>query len=167
MAMNSLKDLFAAQLHLLYDAELQLIAAMPKIIIRASTEALKAELEKHLVETHIHVTRLELIATEMRIRNLGRESKGMKGILEEADDLLAPKSAPEILDAAIIAVCERIENYEIAGYGTALAFSEVIGNEISTKYLHQTLCEERSAGRIFVNIGAASVNEAADDVASY
>jgi len=163
MSLLQLNDLFVEQLHTLFDLENQLIIGLPKIIARVSSAKLRNALEAHLVETHIHLQRLELICSEFRMRNVGHPCKGMKGILEESEDLIALKSTPTVLDAAIILVCDRIESYEIASYANALAIAELLGSEIAAKYLHRTLAEERVASRMLVNIATESVNEDADN----
>ena len=167
MNLKSLKDLLIDELHNLLDAEKQLTVILPKILARASSEEIKNLLEAHLIDTHNHVTRLELISTELRVYELGHLCKGMKGILDEAEDVLAARGDSAVVDAAIVAICERIESYEIARYASALGFAELLGSEVMAKYLHQTLAEERTAHRAFVNIAAESVNEKADDVANF
>ncbi len=166
MSLIQLNDLFLEQLHTLVDAESQLVVGLPKIISRVTSAKLRSALEAHLVETHVHVQRLQLICTEFRMRIVGRSCKGMQGILEEFDEFAAFKSMPTILDAAIIAVCDRIEGYEIASYANALAIAELLGSEIAAKYLSRTLAEERMASRLLVSIALGSVNEAADNTES-
>ena len=163
MGLIQLNDLFVEQLHCLYDAEKQLIIGLPKIIARITSAKLRGAIEAHLVETHIHLQRLELVCAEFRVRSAGRPCKGMNGILKEPEDFLTAKSTRAVLDAAIIAVCDRIESYEVASYASALAISELLGSEIASRYLHQTLAEERVASRMLVNIAIGSVNEAADN----
>ncbi len=166
MGLIQLNDLFVEQLHCLYDAEKRQLVSLPAISRCVTSPKLRGAIEAHFRETEIHVQRLELVCAELRIRNLGRPSKGMKGILAEADDFLTTKSTPAVLDAAIVAVCDRIESYEIACYAGALAIAELLGSEIASRNFQQTLAEERVAARGLVNIAMGSVNEAADNYES-
>jgi ferritin-like metal-binding protein YciE len=122
MKIDSLLKLWVHELKDLYSAEKQLVKALPKMIEAASNPELKAALGEHLEETKGHVARLESIFKKDGSAPGGHHCKGMEGLLMEGDDLIKDATDPEVRDAGIISSCQRVEHYEIAGYGTAAAF---------------------------------------------
>lgn len=145
MKENTFHGLFVDQLRDLYDAEQQITQALPAVIEAASSEDLHKALEHHLEVTHGHVERLERIFSDLGETPTGKSCKGMEGLLEEADEH-GKELAPGVLrDAIIIAGAQRIEHYEIAGYGTAKAWAEELDLEEAVDLLDETLDEEVEA----------------------
>src|SRR5215475_4255978 len=123
MKPNSLQELYVEQLRDLYDAEQQIIKALPEMIDGATSEELKQALTEHLNVTKAQAKRLEQIFTEMGEKPKGEKCQGMKGVLEEGSDLVDGIDNAEVRDAAIIASAQRVEHYEMAGYGTARTYA--------------------------------------------
>lgn len=140
--MKNLQDLFEHQLKDLYSAESQLIKAMPKMQKKAKDEKLKQALEKHLEETKEQKNRLKEVCSELGIKPTGEECKAMKGLIEEAESFLKEKADDDVMDAGIIAEAQRIEHYEISGYGTAVRYAQELGHKEIAKKLKLTLDEE-------------------------
>jgi ferritin-like metal-binding protein YciE len=140
--LNTLHDLFIEQLKDLYSAETQLIKALPKMAKAASWEKLKAGFEKHLGQTKVHAERLEEIMTELDESPKGKTCKAMKGLIEEGEEAIKENAEVSVKDAALIAAAQRVEHYEIAGYGTVRTYAEVLGHSGIAKILQKTLDEE-------------------------
>src|SRR3954466_3542431 len=121
MGFNSLSDVFEDQLADLYDAEKQLLEALPKVAAAASSEELRTAFQTHLEETRGHVQRLEAIFADLGLAGSMERCKGMGGLIAEGDKVVQGTGDPFAKDAALIAAAQRIEHYEIAGYGTARA----------------------------------------------
>ena len=160
MKLKSLDDLLVKELRDLYSAEKQLIKALPKMISAVTDPSLKAGLESHLEETRGQVSRLESIQETLGVKLTGHKCAAMEGLLKEGAELLEEESVPEVLDAAIIGACQRVEHYEIAGYGTARAFAEALGQKEIASTLPLTLDDEGRAHKT-LNIAARTVNELA------
>ncbi len=143
--MKNLKDLFEHQLKDLYSAESQLIKALPKMQKKANDEKLKKSIEKHLEETKEHKERIKEICEELGIKPTGEECKAMKGLIEEAEHFLEEDADEEVRDAGIIAEAQRVEHYEISGYGTVVRYAKELGHENIAKKLQKTLDEEYKA----------------------
>lgn len=140
--MKNLKDLFEHQLKDLYSAESQLIKALPKMQKKANDEKLKKAIEKHLEETKEHKERIKEVCEELGIKPTGEECKAMKGLIEEAEHFLEEDAEEEVRDAGIIAEAQRVEHYEISGYGTVIRFAKELGHDKIAKKLQKTLDEE-------------------------
>ncbi|MGB8704379.1 MAG: ferritin-like domain-containing protein [Gillisia sp.] len=159
--MKRLEDLFEHQLKDLYNAESQLIKALPDLIKNSHDSKLKKAFEDHLEETKNHKKRLEEICEELDITPSGEECKAMKGIVEEASSWLKEKADKEVMDAGIIAEAQRAEHYEISGYGTLVRYAKELGhNEIATK-LQKTLDEEYHADDLLTEMAEDRLNEKA------
>lgn len=155
---NSLNDLFVEQLQDLYDAEQRITQALPKMMDAAHSAALKQAFESHLRETRGHVTRLETI-----FRQIGAETKretclAMKGLIEEGEEMVKAKGDPNVKDAALIAAAQRVEHYEMAGYGTARTFAIQLGHQEAAGLLQQTLQEEKAADEKLNTVAESQVN---------
>jgi ferritin-like metal-binding protein YciE len=155
---NSFQDLFVDQLEDLYDAEQRLTQALPKMADAASSSQLKQAVQHHLTETQGHVARLETI-----FRQIGRDpkretSQAMKGLILEGEEMVDAKGDSTIKDAALIAAAQRVEHYEIAGYGTARSFALRLGRTEAANLLQQTLEEEKAADQKLNQIAEGSVN---------
>ena len=159
--MKNLQDLFEHQLKDLYSAESQLIKAMPKMQKKASDEKLKQALEKHLEETKEQKNRLKEVCSELGIKPTGEECKAMKGLIEEAESFLKEKADDDVRDAVIIAEAQRIEHYEISGYGTAVRFAKELGHKEIAKKLQQTLDEEYKTDTDLTKMAESRLNREA------
>jgi ferritin-like metal-binding protein YciE len=161
LELNSFEDLFVSQIEDLYDAEKRLTTALPKMAAAANDPQLRAAFTNHLKETQVQVERLEQV-----FQQIGREAKAeacqaMKGLVEEGAQVIDAKGDPAVKDAALIAAAQRVEHYEMAGYGTARAFAQRLGHTNAVRLLSQTYEEEFAADKKLSQIAEASVNPAA------
>ena len=143
MKVESLQDLYAEQLRDLYDAENQLIKALPKMAKAASTPELRNAFEEHLDQTRGHAQRIETIFEGMGEKAKGQKCKAMEGLVKEGSEVIEEDMPKGVKDAALIAAAQRVEHYEIAGYGTVRAIAEVLGENEHVSLLEQTLEEEK------------------------
>lgn len=140
--MKNLQELFIHELKDLYSAEKQLIEALPKMAQAASTPELKRGFEAHLEQTKTHAQRIEQIFDEFGRKPGGVKCKGMEGLIKEGQEVIKEDADPAVKDAALIAAAQRVEHYEMAGYGTARTFAKHLGNNTAAQLLQQTLDEE-------------------------
>ena len=145
MKIESLRDLYVEQLKDLYNAEQQLIKALPKMAKAASSEELRAAFESHLEETRQHAQRIETIFEQMGEKARGKKCKAMEGLVAEGGEVIEEDMENSIKDAALIAAAQRVEHYEIAGYGCVRAYATKLGDENAATLLSQTLDEEKEA----------------------
>jgi ferritin-like metal-binding protein YciE len=145
MKSSSLQDLFVIELSDLYDAEHQLVKALPKMAKASSAETLRGAFEEHLEKTKEHAGRIERIFADLDMPANREKCKGMQGLISEANDLLKKKLNPEVQDAGIIAAAQRVEHYEIAAYGCLRTYAELLQNRQAVDLLEQTLQEEKDA----------------------
>jgi len=145
MKPSSLQELYIEQLRDLYDAENQIIKALPDMIEAASSPELKEALNEHLEVTKTQASRLEQIFSKLGEKPKGDKCKGMQGVLQEGSDLVEDIDDTNVRDAAIIASAQRVEHYEMAGYGTARTFATLLGEDDASTLLEQTLDEEKEA----------------------
>ena len=146
MKAHSLRELFIEELRDLYDAENQLTKALPKMAENSSSSELRQAFEEHLEQTRNHVSRLEKIFADLGEKAKAEKCKGMEGLIKEGSDLLKEDDFdPEVKDAAIIGAAQRVEHYEIAGYGTVRTFAELLGEDEAVSLLEETLDEEKEA----------------------
>jgi ferritin-like metal-binding protein YciE len=158
MSLASLQDLYLDQIRDLYSAERQIIDALPKMIEAASHAQLGDGFSKHLEQTRQHAQRLEEIGDRMREKVSGKKCKGMEGLLEEGKELLKGGGEPAVIDAALIAAAQRIEHYEIAGYGCARTYAEALGLQDDVSALQRTLDEEAETDRRLTKLAVSLVN---------
>jgi len=142
MRMTSLQDLYVDQVQDLYSAENQLVQALPKMAKAAYTDALRQGFLEHLEQTRNHVNRLEQIFTRMGTRAGGKTCEGMQGLIQEGEEAIALEGDPAVRDAALIAAAQRVEHYEIAGYGTVRTYAKQLGFGDDKSLLQKTLDEE-------------------------
>jgi ferritin-like metal-binding protein YciE len=168
--LNTLKDLFESELRDVYDAEKQILKALPKIIKAVTDEQLRDALSAHLTETRGHVTRLEQAFESLDLKPKGKHCAGMAGILEEGGDLLEEDGDEAVLDAAFIAGCQRVEHYEITAYGCLMAWANLLGYRDAVYLLKANEQEEKAAdvklsksAESAVNQQAASAGTESDD----
>ena len=143
--MKTLEDLFEHQLKDLYSAESQLIEALPKVAKKANDSKLKEAFENHLEETKGHKKRLEEICDTLNISATGETCKAMKGLIKETESFMDETDDNEVMDAGLIAEAQRVEHYEISGYGTAVRYAKELGHDDIASKLQKTLDEEYDA----------------------
>ncbi len=155
---NSLNDLFVNQIEDLYDAENRLTKALPKMAEASNSSQLRQAFQQHLTETQGHVSRLETIFRELNIEPKRETCEAMKGLIAEGEEMISAKGDPEVKDAALIAAGQRVEHYEMSGYGTARTFAQRLGMTQAANLLQQTLNEEAAADKKLTAIAESSVN---------
>jgi ferritin-like metal-binding protein YciE len=142
---KNLEDLFYHELQVLWSAENLILEALPKMIERAKNEGLRNLLAAHQAETDQHKVALEMICKQLGIDPQGDFNPGIKGILEEGEKVMAKDATDEGMDAALIAGAQKVEHYEISGYGSAAHYAEMLGHDAIGKRLRLTLEEEQQA----------------------
>src|ERR1700727_431372 len=145
MAQESLKKLYIDELRDLYNAETQLVKALPKMAKASSNDQLREAFENHLRETSEHVSRLEQIFEQLEEKASGKKCLGMEGLVKEGTETMKEDYEEAVKDAAIIGAAQRVEHYEIAGYGTVKALAELLGEDEHLSLIEQTLEEEKQA----------------------
>jgi len=161
MKLKSMDQLFLHALRDLYSAENQLLKALPKLAHAADEPALSEAFEAHLEQTRGQVERLEQIFSRLGARAKGKKCKAMEGLIDEAKELLKERADADVLDAALIAAAQKVEHYEIAGYGCARAFARMLGDEEAAQLLQQTLDEEGETDRQLTELAETMVNRRA------
>ena len=156
--MATLDDLYTDLLKDLYSAEKQLVKALPKMAKHAQSRDLQNAFQEHLRQTEGQVDRIERIFSEMGGSPRGKKCVGMEGLIEEGNELLQEDVDPDVLDAGLIAAAQKVEHYEIAGYGTARAWAERLGYDSAVRLLQQTLEEESAANEKLTKIAESHVN---------
>jgi ferritin-like metal-binding protein YciE len=169
MKENSLKELYIDELKDLYSAENQLLKALPKMAKAATSPELKAGFEKHLTQTEGHVQRLEKIFDGLDESPKGKKCKGMEGLITEGSELIEEDPGDEELDAGLIAAAQRVEHYEMAGYGCVRTYAQLLGEEEAAKLLEETLNEEKDTDKTLtklaqqINVEAMSSDDEEDE----
>lgn len=163
MKLNTLKDLYIHELKDLYSAEKQLIRALPKMARAATNEKLAEGFKLHLEETKEHANRLEKLLSSHDQTTRGPKCKGMEGLLKEGEDMIEEEADEEVRDAGLISAAQRVEHYEIAGYGTARTYAELLGDKEGAKVLQTTLDEEAQTDQKLTKVAMSSVNLAASE----
>lgn len=158
MKMESLKDLYLEQLRDLYDAEHQLVEALPKMAEAATSQDLKRAFNEHLRQTREHVTRLERVFSGLGEKAKGQTCQAMKGLVKESEEMTKAKGEPEVIDAGLIASAQRVEHYEIAAYGTVRTYAEHLGGEEAVRLLDTTLREEKETDQKLTQLAKSHVN---------
>lgn len=163
MELDTLKKLYMHELKDLYSVETQLCDALPEMVNKASDEGLKKALKEHLQETKEQKSRIEKIMKNHDSSPSGHTCKGIQGILEEADEVMKEVKGSEAADVAIISMCQRVEHYEIAGYGTARAFAEQLDLHDEADELIKTLNEESAADHKLATLAWRRINPRAEN----
>jgi len=161
MSLDSLEKLFLEELKDVYNAEKQILRALPKMAKAAESPQLQQAFTLHLKETEGHVQRLERIFKDLEQPVRGKKCKGMEGLLEEGKDVLEEDGEPAVIDAALIASAQRVEHYEIAAYGCLRTYASLLGHTQAEQLLGQTLQEEEAADKKLTALGESGINEAA------
>ena len=158
MSMDSLRDLYVDQLKDLYNAENQLVKALPRMARKASAPQLKRAFQNHLEQTKTHVQRLERVFKSLDEKPTGKTCKAMKGLVEEGKEVIDEDGEDSVLDAALISAAQRVEHYEIAGYGTVRTFASLLGENEAAGLLQQTLDEEGETDKKLTSLAEGIVN---------
>jgi ferritin-like metal-binding protein YciE len=164
--MNSLRELYVEELRDLYSAENQILKALPRMIRAASNKELQRAFTLHERQTQQHVKRLDRIFRMLDESTRGKKCKGMEGLLEEGQELIKERPEPEVLDAGLISAAQRVEHYEMAGYGTVRTYARQLGEEEQANLLQETLNEEGETDKLLTSLAESSINieaEHADD----
>jgi ferritin-like metal-binding protein YciE len=158
MKMQNLADLLYDQVRDLFDAEKQLVKALPKMAEAASTPELKQAFEQHLQQTKGHVTRLEEVFKHLNHSAKGKTCKAMEGLVEEGEEIIGARAEPEVRDAGLIAAAQKVEHYEIAGYGTLCTWAEELSLGEVKRLLSETLREEKQTDQLLTQLAERQVN---------
>jgi ferritin-like metal-binding protein YciE len=155
---NPLEELLVDELKDLYSAENQIVKALPKMAKAAGSSELKRAFERHLEETKRQVDRLDQIGEQLDIRLTGKKCKGMAGLIEEGNELIAEDLDQDALDAGLIGAAQKVEHYEIAAYGTARTHAEMLGHSKVARLLQQTLNEEGATDKKLTQLAENIIN---------
>ena len=158
MPLDSLHNLYVDELKDLYNAENQLLKALPKMAKAATAPELKDAFTEHLEVTRKQVERLEQIFTELGVSPKGKKCKAMEGLIEEGKEIMEEDGDPSVIDAALIAAAQRVEHYEMAGYGCVRTFANLLGYEDAEALLQETLDEEGEADKKLTELAETVIN---------
>src|SRR5579864_8217770 len=161
MQKDSLRDLYIDELRDLYSAETQLVKALPKMAKASSNDQLRQGFEEHLRQTSEHVSRLEQIFDQLGEKPSGKKCVGMEGLVKEGSEIIKEDFSDEVKDAGIIGAAQRVEHYEIAAYGTARAFAELLGESEHVSLLEETLNEEKETDQKLTQLAEEINSQAA------
>jgi ferritin-like metal-binding protein YciE len=162
MKLDTLKDLYIHELKDLYSAEKQIIKALPKMVKAATNDELASDFQEHLEQTREHAERLERVLSGLGQSTRGPKCKGMEGLLAEGAEMIEEEADAEVRDAGLIAAAQRVEHYEIAGYGTARTYASLVEDKEGKKLLQMTLDEEADTDKKLTRLATSSINVAAD-----
>jgi ferritin-like metal-binding protein YciE len=158
MNLNTLHDLYIHELKDLFSAEKQLTKALPKMAKAATNPELKKGFETHLAETKEQISRLEKVLASHDESTRGPKCKAMEGLIEEGAELMEEEGDPEVLDAGLIVAAQKVEHYEIAGYGSACTFAKLLGDKDGLKLLKLTIDEEESTDKKLTSLATSVIN---------
>jgi ferritin-like metal-binding protein YciE len=158
MRLESLHELFLTELQDIYDAETQLVKALPKMVEKANYPELKSAIEEHLGQTRNQVRRLEEVFESLGEKAKTRKCHGMRGIIDEGEDVAGQSGDPAAIDAGIIGGAQKVEHYEIAAYGTLCSWAELMGHQRELQLLKQTLQEEKAADEKLTQLAQRMIN---------
>lgn len=161
MKLQTLRDLYVHELKDLYSAEQQLIKALPKMAKAATNEELAAGFKEHLEQTREHAQRLERVLSALGQTTRGPKCQGMKGIVAEGAEMIEEEGDDEVKDAGLIAAAQRVEHYEMAGYGTARTYAELLDDNEGVKLLSQTFKEEKETDEKLTKLAKSAINVSA------
>jgi ferritin-like metal-binding protein YciE len=161
LKLDSLRDLLIEELRDLYNAENQLVDALPKMAKAAGSSELRSAFTHHLEQTRQHVSRLDQIFDHIGVNSSGETCEAMKGLIKEGETLINAHGDPNVRDAGLVGAAQRVEHYEIAGYGTARSLARRLGQTQVAETLQQTLTEEAEADKTLTSIAESQVNVAA------
>jgi len=162
MKLETLKDLYVQELKDLYSAETQIIKALPKMVKASTNKQLATGFQAHLSQTKKHATRLERILKGHNESTQGPKCKGMEGVLKEGAEMIKEDADDEVRDAGLISAAQRVEHYEMAGYGCARTYAELIGDHQGAQLLQTTLTEESDTDKKLTKLAESVINAAAE-----
>jgi ferritin-like metal-binding protein YciE len=169
MAMKSLENLFLDELKDLYDAERQITKALPKMAKVASSDELANAFREHLEQTQGHIERLERVFEELGEKPGRKKCEAMKGLIEEGEEIIKMSAEDPVRDAGLIGAAQKVEHYEMAGYGTLRTWAQQLGHDEVADLLQQTLDEEEETDKLLtgiageLNLEAAQLGEAEEE----
>jgi ferritin-like metal-binding protein YciE len=158
MQLAELKDLYIDELKDIYSAENQIVKALPKMVKAASSPELKSAFQEHLAQTETQVERLKQIFGKIGEKPTGKVCKGMQGVLEEGSEMIAEDATPEVKDAGLISAAQRVEHYEIAGYGSVVAYAKQLKDDDALELLEATLAEEKQTDKTLSKLATSTIN---------
>ncbi len=158
MRLDTLEDVFVEQIADLYNAEQQLVQALPKMAGAAHSEDLRKAFQEHLQQTQGHVTRLEQVFQMLGKTARSKTCDAMKGLISEGEEAIKSTGDPNVKDAALIAAAQRVEHYEIAGYGTVRTVAQRLGRQDAVRLLQQTLDEEAATDKKLTALAEQAIN---------
>jgi ferritin-like metal-binding protein YciE len=161
MELENLQDLYIHELKDLYSAERQIIQALPKMIKAASSDKLRGGFQEHLKQTEEHAKRLEKILSNHGQTTRGKKCKGIEGVIAEGAEMIEEEADSEVRDAGLISAAQRVEHYEIAGYGAARTYAELTGDSEAVRLLQTTLDEEAETDKKLSHLAKSEINVAA------
>lgn len=156
--LTDLKTLYLHEIKDLYDAEHQITEALPKMVERAGEDDLKKAFRNHLAETRGQIERLEKVFEKLGQKPERTTCKAMKGLIAEGEEMLKAKGEQEVIDAGLIGAAQRVEHYEMAGYGTARNLAKRLGYDDQADLLDATLAEEKAADALLTRVAISQVN---------
>ncbi len=162
---KTLHDAFLDELRDAYDAEKQLTKALPKLAKAATSTKLRDAFESHLEETRGHVERIEQVLEQLGEKVRGKHCDGVEGIIEEGAAVMEEEFDPITMDACLIAAGQRAEHYEMAAYGSLVAWARAMGHDEAAELLQQTLDEEKAADKKLTSLAEGGINQQAADTA--
>jgi ferritin-like metal-binding protein YciE len=161
MSMDSLHDLYVNELRDLHSAERQITKALPRMAKAAQSPDLRKAFERHLAETEVQLERLDRIFADLGEKGTGKKCRGMEGVIEEGKEILEEDGDPAVIDAALITAAQKVEHYEIAGYGCVRSYAELLGYDAAAQLLQQTLEEEEATDEALTRLADGGLNRAA------
>lgn len=162
MGMESMQDLYLHELRDIYNAEKQILQALPKMAKAANHDELRRAFEEHRQVTEEQVRRLDTIFDDLGQKSSGKKCKGMEGLIEEGEEILKEDADPDVRDAALIAAAQRVEHYEISAYGTARTYAQSLGFNNHVELLQRTLDEEAQTDERLSKLAESRVNRDAE-----
>jgi ferritin-like metal-binding protein YciE len=161
MSLDSLDKLFLEELKDIFNAEKQLVQALPRMARSAGSPDLQAAFTKHHKETQGQVRRLEQVFREVGQAPRGKQCKGMAGLVEEGKEIMSEDGEEAVIDAALIAAAQRVEHYEIAAYGCLVTYAQLLGLRKAAELLQQNLAEEEATDKALTQLAEQGINQAA------
>ena len=158
MEPTTLQDLLIDLIKDIYDAEHQITKALPQMAEAAKSVRLTAAFEEHLAQTEKHIKRLEMVFDSLNLKPTRKTCKGMRGLIEEGAEMLKKDVPPNVIDAGLIAAAQKIEHYEIAAYGTLVAYANLLGLDTAAKTMHETLLDEKNTDEKLTVLAENTVN---------
>ena len=158
MEIESLQELLVEEMRDIYNAGVQLTKALPRMAKKACNPQLKQAFETHLRETEGHAKRLQQVFDKLGKKPTGKKCAAMEGLIEEGKEMMAEDMDEETMDAALIAIAQKVEHYEIASYGTVRTWAQHVGDDQTARLLQQTLDEEGKTDKLLTQLAESSIN---------